>query len=93
MVDFTSGVMVCRRVRRGEPFPDVLFYQLPCCRISDFTTHAIDGADHEHFISYMLFAVVTLAFLESGQTIVQSKVETVWPGRAPSLSSMVALKT
>ena len=71
--------MVCRWVRRREPFSNVLFYEVPCGRVSASTMQAMEVADYEHFISSMLFpissvlfaispmllAMATLAFLES----------------------------
>jgi hypothetical protein len=33
IVDFTGRVMICRRVRRSEPFSNVLFYLVPCSRV------------------------------------------------------------
>ena len=75
MVDVARGVVVCRRVRRGEPFSNVLFYLIPCGRVSVFTMQAMEVADHEHVISSILFAIATLAFLASRQTMVERKVD------------------
>ncbi len=74
MVDLTRGVVVCRRVRRREPFSNVLLYLVPCGQVSVFTTRAMEIEDHEHFISSRLFAIATLAFFASGRTKVQRKV-------------------
>ena len=49
--------MVCRRVRRREPLSDVLFYLVPCGQVSVFTMQVMEVADHEHFISSMLFEI------------------------------------
>ena len=73
MVDLARGVVICRRVRWREPFSNILFYLVPCGRVSVFTTQAMEVADYEHLISSMLFAIAMLTFLESGRTMVQRK--------------------
>jgi hypothetical protein len=54
-----------------------------------FTTQAMEVTDYQHVISSILFVIATLAFLASGRTKVQLKVEGP-EGRAPYLCSTVA---
>jgi hypothetical protein len=69
MVDLARGVVVCRRVWRREPFPNVLIYLVPCGRVSICTMQPMEVSDHEHFISSKL----SLTFLVSGWTMAQHK--------------------
>ena len=63
MVDPARRVVVRRRVRRREPSPDVLFYLLPCNRVSVLIMQSMEVTHYGHFIS-----------LTSGRTTVQRKV-------------------
>ena len=72
MVDVARGVVVYRRVRRREPFANVLLYLVPCSRVSVFIRQAVEITKHEHVIS---FVIVNLACLEPMQTKVQRKVK------------------
>ena len=63
MVDPARGVVVCRRVRRREPSPDVLFYLVPCDQVSVLITQTMEVTHYGHFIS-----------LTSERTTVQRKV-------------------
>ena len=67
VVDPACGIVVCRRVRRREPSPDVLFYLVPCNRVSVLIIQATEVTHYGHFIS-----------LTSGRTSVQRKVSN-WP--------------
>jgi hypothetical protein len=49
--------MVYRRVGRREPLSNILFDLVPCNQILVFTVQVMEEADHEHFISSMLFAI------------------------------------
>jgi hypothetical protein len=64
MVDPARGVVVCRRVWRREPFSNLLFYLVPCSRVSVFTTQAVEVADHKQDI----LSISSLAFLTSAWT-------------------------
>jgi hypothetical protein len=64
-VNLTGGVMVCRRVRRREPLSDVLSYLVPYGQVSVFTTQVTEVADHEHFISFVLFEISFVFFTSS----------------------------
>ena len=57
--------MVCRRVRRREPLSNVLLYLVPYGQVSVFTTQVMEVADHEHFISSMLFEISFVFFTMS----------------------------
>ena len=63
MVDPARRVVVRRRVRRREPSPDVLFYLLPCNRVSVLIMQSMEVTHYGHFIS-----------LTSGRKTVQCKV-------------------
>ena len=63
MVDPARRVVVRRRVRRREPSPDVLFYLLPCNRVSVLIMQSMEVTHDGHFISFT-----------SGRTTVQRKV-------------------
>ena len=73
MVDLARGIVVCRRVRRREPFSNLLFYLEPYGRVSGFIMQGMI-LFYEHFISSMLFTMTSLAFLASGRRMVQCKV-------------------
>jgi hypothetical protein len=75
MVDVAGGVVVCGRVRRREPFSNVLLDLVPYGQVSVFTMQAMEVADHQQVISSILFVIATLAFLASGRTKVQRKVD------------------
>ena len=64
-MDVTGSVVVCRRVRRREPFSDVLLYLVPCGRVSVSDMQEMEGSDYEHFISSMLFAISFVLFASS----------------------------
>ena len=64
MVDPTSGVVVCRRVRRGEPLLNLLLYLVPCGRVSAYTIQVMEVADHKHVI----FSILSISFLMSVRT-------------------------
>jgi hypothetical protein len=58
--------MVCRRVRRREPFSNILCHLDPCGKFSVFTMQVIEVADPEHFISSMfgiLFVLLTISLV------------------------------
>ena len=63
MVDPARRVVICRRVWRREPSPDVLFYLVPCNYVSVLIIQAMEVTHYRHFISFT-----------SGRTTVQRKV-------------------
>ena len=63
MVDLARPVVVCRRVRRREPFSNFLLDLVPCSQVSVSTTRVMEVADHEHVISSNLSVIPTLACL------------------------------
>src|SRR6266702_2490240 len=68
MVGFACDVVICRRVRRREPFTNVLLYLIPCDEDSISTTEAIVMGDYVHLTSSTSSAIcciATLAFLAS----------------------------
>jgi hypothetical protein len=52
-VDLTGGVVVRRWVRWREPLSNILFYLVPCDRVSVLKAREMEAADHKHVIFSM----------------------------------------
>ena len=79
---FISGlapnVVICRRVWRGKPSVDVLFYLCPWAEDSVSTTDAVRVGDHKHFTSSIFFDIwhtATLVLSAPKRTSAQSDVD------------------